>query len=147
MLEMISLLPPEDEHQLSVHNIRHCIIEYPEAFAAPMTHHRTIARLAWQNMLLTPSGICPKHELQWSINDFWSYMIENAWAVYSVSNGSGPWLHVRVRVGTEPQPDWRSWLSIKPNFRFGYDSIGIALPVWIGRVLTGLYSGSICKYI
>jgi len=65
----------------------------------------------------------------------------------SVSNGSGPSLRVRVRVGTEPQPDWQSGLSINQNCRFGYGSIDISLPVSIGRVLSGLYSGSICKFI
>ena len=33
----------------------------------------------------------------------------------SVSNGSGPSLWVRVRVGTEPEPDLQSGLSINPN--------------------------------
>jgi hypothetical protein len=47
----------------------------------------------------------------------------------SVSNGSGPSLRVRVRVGTEPKPDWRSGSSINPNCRFGYGSMDISLPV------------------
>jgi hypothetical protein len=50
-------------------------------------------------------------------------------ATGSVSNGSGPSLRVRVRVGTEPEPDWRSGSSINPNCRFGYGSIDISLPV------------------
>ena len=65
----------------------------------------------------------------------------------SVSNGSGPSLRVRVRVGTEPEPDWPSGFSINPNWRFGYGSIDISLPVWIGWVPSVLYSGSICKFI
>jgi len=65
----------------------------------------------------------------------------------SVTTGSGPSLRVRVRVGTEPEPDWRSGSSINPNCRFGYGSIHISLPVWIGRVPSVLYSGSICKFI
>jgi len=47
----------------------------------------------------------------------------------SVSNGSGPSLQVRVRVGTEPCPDRRSGSSINPNCQSGYGSIDIFLPV------------------
>jgi len=65
----------------------------------------------------------------------------------SVSNGSGPSLRVRVRVGTEPQPDWQSGSSINPHCRFGYGSIDFSLPVLIVLVLSGLYSGFICKFI
>ena len=65
----------------------------------------------------------------------------------SVSNGSGPSLRVRVWVGTEPEPDGRSRSSINPNCRFGYRSIDISLRVWIGRVPSGLYTGSVCKFI
>jgi len=68
-------------------------------------------------------------------------------AIDSVSNGSRPSLRVRVRVGTKPEPDWWSGSSITPNCRFGYGSIDITLPVWIGRVPSRLYSGSICKFI
>jgi hypothetical protein len=49
--------------------------------------------------------------------------------VDSVSNGSGPSLRVRVRVGTEPESDWRFGSSINPNCQFGYDSIDFSLPV------------------
>jgi len=51
------------------------------------------------------------------------------WVLDSVSNWSGPSLRVRVRVGTEPEPDWRSGSSINPNCQFGYSSIAISLPV------------------
>ena len=67
--------------------------------------------------------------------------------VVSVSNGSGPSLRVRIRVGTEPRPNWLSGLSINPNCLFGYGSINISLPVWIGRVFSGSSSGSICQII
>jgi len=50
-------------------------------------------------------------------------------AVNSVRNGSGPSIRVRVRVGTEPEQDWRSQLLIKPNDRFAYGSIDISLLV------------------
>jgi hypothetical protein len=65
----------------------------------------------------------------------------------SVSNCSGPSFRVWVRVGTDLEPDWRSrWLT-NPNCQFRYGSIDISQPVWTRRVLCGLYSGSICKYI
>jgi len=69
------------------------------------------------------------------------------WLQDSVSNSSGPSLRVQVRVGTEPEPDWRSGSSINPNCQFRYSSMDIPLPVWIGRVLSWFFSGSICKYI
>jgi hypothetical protein len=59
-------------------------------------------------------GVC--NEVHWTVRG-------------SVSNGSGPSLRVRVRVGTEPEPDRRSGSSIDPNCRFGYGSIDISLPV------------------
>jgi hypothetical protein len=65
----------------------------------------------------------------------------------SVRNASGPSLRVRVRVGTEPDPDWRSGSSINLNCRFWYGSIDISLPVWIGWVFSGLYSGFSCTLI
>jgi len=66
---------------------------------------------------------------------------------YSVSNGSGPSLRVQVRVRTEPLPNWRSGLSTHPNCEFGYGSMQISQPVWIGRVVSGSPSGSICRFI
>jgi len=65
----------------------------------------------------------------------------------SVINGSGPSLRVPVWVATGPEPDWQYGLSINPNCRFRYTLIDISLPLLIGRVLHGLYSGSIWKYI
>jgi hypothetical protein len=64
-----------------------------------------------------------------------------------VSNGSGPSLQLRVRVGTEPYPDWRPGSSIHPKYRFWSNSIDISLPVRIGRVPSRLYSRSISKFI
>jgi hypothetical protein len=65
----------------------------------------------------------------------------------SVSNGSGPSLRVRERVGTEPEPDCQSGSSIIPQCIFGYGSIDISLPHCIGRVFSGLYSGFISTLI
>jgi hypothetical protein len=47
-----------------------------------LTCNRTIARHSRQNMIVTTSGLCSKHECQWSINDFWPCIIENARAVW-----------------------------------------------------------------
>jgi len=47
----------------------------------------------------------------------------------SVSNGSGPSLRVRVRVQTEPFPNWRSGSSINPNCPLGYGSMVNSQPV------------------
>ena len=47
----------------------------------------------------------------------------------SVSNGSGPSLRVRVRVGTKPAPSCQSGLSIHPNCTFGYASMENSLPI------------------
>jgi len=47
----------------------------------------------------------------------------------SVSNGSGPSLRVRVRVQTEPLPNWRSGSSINPNCPLGYGSMVNSQPV------------------
>jgi len=97
-----------------------------------------------------------------TFNLYWGHSLWYAWdallypisynncrdvTIIGVSNGSGPSLRVRVRVGTELVPDWRSGLWINPNSWLEYGSINISLPVWIVRVLSGLYSGSISKYI
>jgi len=47
----------------------------------------------------------------------------------SVSNGSGPSLWVRVRVQTEPLPNWRSGSSINLNCLLGYGSMVNSQPV------------------
>jgi len=71
----------------------------------------------------------------------------NHLAPVSVSNGSGPSLRVRVRVQTEPLPNWRSGSSINPNCPLGYSSIVNSQPVRVGRVFSGLPSGSIYRFI
>ena len=68
----------------------------------------------------------------------------SSYRLLSDSNGSGPSLRVRVRVRTEPLPNWWSGLSTHPNCQFGYGSMQISQPVWIGRVVSGSPSGSIC---
>jgi len=65
----------------------------------------------------------------------------------SVSNGSRPALQVRVRVGTEPFPTWWTGSSIHPNRQFVYGLMDISQPVWVGCVVSGLSSGSICRFI
>jgi len=67
--------------------------------------------------------------------------------LHSVSNGSGPSLRVRVRVQTEPLPNWGSGSSINPNCPLGYGSMVNSQPVWIGRVVSGSHSGSIYRFI
>jgi hypothetical protein len=49
--------------------------------------------------------------------------------IASVSNGSGPSLRVRVRVQTEPLPNWLSGSSINPNCPLGYGSMVNSQPV------------------
>jgi hypothetical protein len=51
------------------------------------------------------------------------------WIISSVSNGSGPSLQVRVRVQTEPLPNWRSGSSINQNCPLGYGSMVNSQPV------------------
>ena len=65
----------------------------------------------------------------------------------SVSNGSGPSLRVRVWVTTEPLPNWQSGLSTHPNSQFGYGLMQTSQPVWIGHVVSGSPSWSICRFI
>ena len=64
-----------------------------------------------------------------------------------VSNGSGLSLWVWVQVGTQQLRNWRSGASIHLNCLFGYCSMEISQPVLIGRVVTGLSSGSVCRFI
>jgi len=47
----------------------------------------------------------------------------------SVSNSSGPVVRVRVPVGPDPFPNWRSGSSIHPNRQFGYGSMDISQPI------------------
>jgi len=82
MLQTILLLPPENERQRSVNDFWHCTIENPEGFAATLTHNGTIARLSWENRIVTTSGLCPKHDHQQSVNDFGPCIMENARAVW-----------------------------------------------------------------
>jgi len=82
----------------------------------------------------------PPRRLQW-----WARRSLLAF-VGSVSNGSWPSLWVRVRVQTEPLPNWRSGLSIKLNCQLGYGLIGNSQPIWIGRVVSGSPSGSIDRF-
>ena len=77
MLQTISLLPPKNERHRSVINFGHRIIENPGDFAATLTHNRTIAHLSRENMVVTTSVQCPKHECQQSVNDFWPCIMEN----------------------------------------------------------------------
>ena len=49
--------------------------------------------------------------------------------IHSVSNSSGPALWVRVGVGTDLFPIWRSRSSIHPNHQFRYGSMDISQPV------------------
>jgi len=65
----------------------------------------------------------------------------------SVSNSSRPWHQGQARVETEPLPNWRCWLSIYPSCQFGYSSMDISQPIWIGRVVSRSPSGSICRFI
>lgn len=65
----------------------------------------------------------------------------------SVSNGSRLVLRVRVWVGTEWFPNWRTWSSMHLNRQFGYGSMDISQPLWIGRVVSRLSAGSICIVI
>jgi len=64
-----------------------------------------------------------------------------------VSNGSGPSLRVWVWVGTKLSPNWSSGSSIHPNYQMWYSSMEISEPVWIGRVVSGLSSGSVSRFI
>jgi hypothetical protein len=65
----------------------------------------------------------------------------------SVNNSSGPSLRVLVRVRTELLPKWWSWLSPHLKYQFGYSWMDISQSVWIGRVVSGSPSGSICRFI
>ena len=96
MLQTISLQPPINEHQRSVNDFWHCIIENREGFAATLTHSWTIARLRRQNIVGTTSGLCPKHERQRSVNNFWPCIIENAravWRHWTIIKLSATFLH------------------------------------------------------
>jgi len=64
-----------------------------------------------------------------------------------VSNGSGPSLCVQIWVPPKPLPNWWSGLSINPNSQPGYSSMVNSQPIWIGRVVSGLSSGSIHRFI
>jgi len=82
----------------------------------------------------TAQNGCHKTIIDTLCHSDWFHMVDTPvakWASTSVSNGSGPSLRVRVRVGTKPEPDWRSGWSINLNCRFGHGSIDISLPVWI----------------
>ena len=63
------------------------------------------------------------------------------------SNGCGPLLRVQVWVITEPSENQPSRSSIHVNCQFGYRSIAISHPVWIGEVVGRLSSGSIYRLI
>jgi len=77
---MILLLPSKNERQWTVNYFWHCIIANPEGFAATLTHDQTIVCLSKQNMVVTTLGLCPKHELHRSDNDFWPCIMQNAMA-------------------------------------------------------------------
>jgi len=82
---------------------------------------------------------------QWWVH--WNAAQIARFAKSSVTNGSGPSLRVRVRVQTEPLPNWRSSSSIDPNYPLGYGSMGNSQPVWIGWVVSGSPSRSIYRFI
>jgi hypothetical protein len=72
---------------------------------------------------------------------------QNWRSTLSVSNGSGQSFRVRVRVQTEPLPNWRSGSSINPNCPLGYGSMVNSQPVGIGWVVSGSHSGFIYRFI
>ena len=65
----------------------------------------------------------------------------------SVGNDSRQLVWVRVQVETDLLQNWISRLSIYPNRQFGYSSLGIFQPVWIGRVVRVSPCGCICRFI
>jgi hypothetical protein len=66
--------------------------------------------------------------------------------VYSIRNSSEPSHRVRVRVQTEPFPNWWSGLSINLNCQLGYGSQVNSQPIWIGQVVSGSPCGSIYRF-
>jgi len=64
----------------------------------------------------------------------------------SVSNGNGLSLQARVRVLSEPLPNWGFRLSINPNCHLRYGSMVYSQPIWIGRVVSGSPSGSMHRF-
>jgi len=71
----------------------------------------------------------------------------DGWVIISVSNGSGLSLRVKVRVQTEPLPNWWSGMWINPNRQIGYRSMVNFQPVRIAQVVSGLPSRSIYRFI
>jgi len=69
------------------------------------------------------------------------------WFNTTASYRCGPWLRFRVSVETEPLLNWQSGSSLQLNCLLGYSRTEIPPPVWIGRVVCGLPSGSICRFI
>ena len=65
----------------------------------------------------------------------------------SVSNGSGPSNWDRVWVRAQMLANRRSGLSIHLKRQFGSGSMLISQPVWLGRVVSGSPSGSVCRFI
>jgi len=63
----------------------------------------------------------------------------------SVSNSFGPSLLDRVLVETELFPNRPSGSSIHLNDRLGYGWMEISQPFYIGQVVSGSPSGSICR--
>jgi hypothetical protein len=98
----------------------------------------------WFSRLKSRNGPTGVYQTQFSTredNKFW--LCDSG----SVRNGSVPWLWVRVQVGTEQVPYWRSGSSTRPNCQFGSGLIDISLPVWLWCVRCVLNHGSICKSI
>jgi len=77
--------------------------------------------VAIYNPSLVPSVLCLTttsylwNDMHAADNVFYAENAEKHHLPVSVSNGSGPSLRVRVRVQTEPLPNWRFGSSINPN--------------------------------
>jgi hypothetical protein len=76
MRQMVLPLPRKNDCQRSINGNRHCIIENSDGLARALTQNQTIARISRQNMVMTTSGQCPKHERQQGINDHWSCIMK-----------------------------------------------------------------------
>jgi len=97
----VNVTTPEDERQQSVNNLGCCILYNPRA-------------VLWHLPI---------------INVMAAVMMKRDCDMVSVSNGSGPSLRVRVRVQTEPLPNWRFGSLINPNCPLGYGFMVNSQPV------------------
>jgi len=82
--------------------------------------------------------------LRWYLYQTWHFpmLVET-----SVSNGTGLLILAMVIVRIEHWPTTWFGSPLHTYYHFGYSSIDMSQPIWIGWVVSGLSSGSICGLI